>query len=194
MKTNEKTNVLVIDNYDSFTYNLVHLLHECGEEVEVWRNDKFRLEDVEAFDKILLSPGPGLPNEAGLLMDVIRKYSASKRILGICLGQQAIAEVYGGSLINLKKPVHGMASKVEVVQAEELLFHGIPQTFLAGRYHSWAVSTENFPSELDVTAIDDSGVIMALAHKTLNVRGVQFHPESILSEYGKQMIQNWLND
>lgn len=194
MKTNEKNKVLVIDNYDSFTYNLVHLLHECGEEVEVWRNDKFKLEDVEAFDKILLSPGPGLPNEAGLLMDIIRKYGATKQILGICLGQQAIAEVYGGRLINLKKPVHGMASKVTVMQADELLFRGIPTTFLAGRYHSWAVSTDGFPSELEVTATDDSGVIMALAHKNLAIRGVQFHPESILSEYGKEMIQNWLND
>lgn len=194
MKTNEKNKVLVIDNYDSFTYNLVHLLHECGEEVEVWRNDKFKLEDVEDFDKILLSPGPGLPSEAGLLIDVIKKYSASKSILGICLGQQAIAEVYGGSLVNLTKPVHGMSSLVNVSQPSELLFKGLPSTFLAGRYHSWAVSTEDFPSELEITALDESGVIMALAHKKLAVRGVQFHPESILSEYGKEMIQNWLND
>lgn len=194
MKTNKKGKVLVIDNYDSFTYNLVHLLHECGEEVEVWRNDKFKLEDVEPFDKILLSPGPGLPNEAGLLMDVIREYSETKQILGICLGQQAIAEVYGGSLINLQKPVHGIASNVNIIQPKEKLFNGIPNTFLAGRYHSWAVSAQDFPSELEITAIDNSGVIMALSHKVLNVRGVQFHPESILSEYGKQMIQNWLND
>ena len=194
MKESKNARVLVIDNYDSFTYNLVHLLHECGEEVEVWRNDKFELEDVAAFDKILLSPGPGLPKEAGLLMDVIRNYSESKSILGICLGQQAIAEVYGGALLNLEKPVHGMASLVQVTQPNEVLFKGLPASFLAGRYHSWAVSTHGFPSALEITALDESGIIMALAHKTLDVRGVQFHPESILSEHGKQMIQNWLDN
>lgn len=193
MKTTQNPKVLVIDNYDSFTYNLVHLLHECGEEVEVWRNDKFKLEEVDAFDKILLSPGPGLPKEAGLLLDVIKKYSATKRILGICLGQQAIAEVYGGQLLNLEKPVHGMASKIKVTDPDELLFKDIPQEFLAGRYHSWAVSEKGFPSELQITAIDEAGIIMALSHKKLDVKGVQFHPESILSEHGKKIIQNWLN-
>ena len=194
MKERKNAKILVIDNYDSFTYNLVHLVHECGEEVEVWRNDKFKLEDVEAFDKILLSPGPGLPNEAGLLMDVIREYSKTKSILGICLGQQAIAEVYGGTLKNLEKPVHGMASMVNVTQPNEILFKGLPSSFLAGRYHSWAVSADGFPEALEITAFDESGIIMALAHKTLDVRGLQFHPESILSEYGKQMIQNWLTN
>lgn len=194
MKINPNPKILVIDNYDSFTYNLVHLLHECGEEVEVWRNDKFKLEEVEAFDKILLSPGPGLPKDAGLLMDVIRKYSATKRILGICLGQQAIAEVYSGRLSNLGNPVHGMASTIRVTDAKERLFQGLPTEFLAGRYHSWVVSEEDFPSELQVTARDESEFIMAIAHKELDVRGVQFHPESILSEYGKEIIQNWLKD
>lgn len=194
MKSSLDPNVLVIDNYDSFTYNLVHLLHECGEEVEVWRNDKFELDDVEAFNKILLSPGPGLPQDAGLLMDLIKKYSSTKRILGICLGQQAIAEVYGGRLFNLEKPVHGMASKIHVTDPNERLFQGLPSEFLAGRYHSWVVSEDDFPLELEVTAKDESGFIMAIAHKELDVRGVQFHPESILSEYGKEIIQNWLRD
>jgi anthranilate synthase component 2 len=194
MKSSLNPKVLVIDNYDSFTYNLVHLLHECGEEVEVWRNDKFKLEDVEAFDKILLSPGPGLPKDAGLLMDLIKKYSATKRILGICLGQQAIAEVYGGRLSNLDKPVHGMASKIKVIDSNERLFQHLPAEFLAGRYHSWVVSEDDFPLELEVTARDESGFIMAIAHKDLDVRGVQFHPESILSEHGKEIIQNWLRD
>ena len=194
MKPSSNPKILVIDNYDSFTYNLVHLLHECGEEVEVWRNDKFKLEDVEAFDKILLSPGPGLPKDAGLLMELIRKYSSTKRILGICLGQQAIAEMYGGSLSNLEKPVHGMASTIKVTDPDERLFQGLPTEFLAGRYHSWVVSEDDFPSELEVTARDESGFIMAIAHKDLDVRGVQFHPESILSEHGKEIIQNWLKD
>jgi anthranilate synthase component 2 len=194
MKSSLNPKVLVIDNYDSFTYNLVHLLHECGEEVEVWRNDKFKLEDVEAFDKILLSPGPGLPKDAGLLMDLIKKYSATKRILGICLGQQAIAEAYGGTLSNLDKPVHGMASKIKVSDRNERLFQDLPAEFLAGRYHSWVVSEDDFPLELEVTARDESGFIMAIAHKDLDVRGVQFHPESILSEHGKEFIQNWLRD
>lgn len=186
--------VLVIDNYDSFTYNLVHLINECGQEAEVWRNDKFKIEDVNSFNKILLSPGPGIPQEAGLLLELIRTYSATKSILGICLGQQAIAEVYGGQLFNLKKPVHGVASTIQVTDKNELLFEGVPERFLAGRYHSWAVSNDGFPSELEVTAIDDEGVIMALSHKRLDVRGVQFHPESILSEHGKRIINNWLSN
>lgn len=192
MKDIENKKVLVIDNYDSFTYNLVHLINECGREAVVWRNDKFKIEDVEAFDKILLSPGPGIPEEAGLLLEVISKYSNTKSILGICLGQQAIAEIFGGQLFNLEKPVHGVASKIKVTDKNELLFRGVPERFMAGRYHSWAVSSEGFPSELEVTAIDESGVIMALSHKTLAVKGVQFHPESILSEYGKIIINNWL--
>lgn len=184
--------VLVIDNYDSFTYNLVHLINECGREAEVWRNDKFKIEDVSSYDKILLSPGPGIPSEAGLLLELIRTYSSTKSILGVCLGQQAIAEVFGGQLFNLEKPVHGVASTIQVTSNEELLFKGVPERFLAGRYHSWAVSSDGFPSELEVTAIDEAGVIMALSHRSLDVRGVQFHPESILSEHGKTIVDNWL--
>lgn len=185
--------ILVVDNYDSFTFNLVHLLQECGMDCTVIRNDKFNIEEVAAYDKILLSPGPGIPKEAGLLMDVIRTYGASKSILGICLGQQAIAEVYGGKLFNLKKPVHGTATPLQVLKSEEPLFKDLPERFRIGRYHSWAVAHEQFPEELEVTAVDDEGVIMALSHKTYDVRGLQFHPESVLSEHGKRMIANWLN-
>lgn len=194
MNIENKKSVLIIDNYDSFTYNIVHLLHECGEEVEVWKNDKFNLENVNDFDKIILSPGPGLPNESGLLMAVIEKYSTTKSILGICLGQQAIAEHFGGELFNLAHPMHGLATKIKIIKHEELLFRGIPSPFLAGRYHSWVVSRNNFPVELEITSVDEAGIIMSFAHKTLKVRGVQFHPESILSEYGKEIIQNWLKE
>ena len=184
--------VLVIDNYDSFTFNLVHLLHECGYDATVWRNDKFALEDVAAYDKILLSPGPGIPEEAGLLLDVIRTYGATKSILGICLGQQAIAEVYGGQLYNLDKPVHGTATPLIVTDTEEPIFRGLPDTFPAGRYHSWAVSRQGFPDVLRITAEDDKGVIMGLSHRNLDVRGLQFHPESVLTSYGREMLANWL--
>lgn len=184
--------ILVIDNYDSFTFNLVHLLHECGYDATVWRNDKFELKDVAAFDKILLSPGPGIPEEAGHLLDVIRAYGASKSILGICLGQQAIAQVYGGQLYNLAKPVHGTATPLLITDPEEPIFQGLPASFPVGRYHSWAVSRDGFPDELHITAEDKDGVIMALTHKTLDVKGLQFHPESILTSYGKEIIANWL--
>lgn len=184
--------ILVIDNYDSFTFNLVHLLNECGEDPVVWRNDKFKLEDVEEFDKILLSPGPGVPSEAGLLLEVIKTYAPSKSIMGVCLGVQAIAEVFGGSLYNLSYPVHGRATAMQVLDKEEKLFRDLPQTFNIGRYHSWAVSNDGLPDELTVTAKDGEGVIMALRHKQYDVRGVQFHPESVLTENGKQMIANWL--
>ncbi len=189
-----KKKILVIDNYDSFTYNLVHLINELGEEVEVWRNDKFAIEDVAQFDKILLSPGPGIPNEAGLLLDVIRTYAPDKSILGICLGQQAIAEAFGGSLLNLGRPMHGIATPVRVIDAEESLFKDCPETINVGRYHSWVVNRDDLPSCLQVTATDDSREIMALKHKTYDVRGVQFHPESVLTEYGKQMMKNWLEN
>lgn len=187
-----KKKILVIDNYDSFTYNLVHLVNELGGEVEVWRNDKFAIEDVDQFDKILLSPGPGVPDEAGLLLDVIRTYAPTKSILGICLGQQAIAEAFGGSLLNLGRPMHGIATPVSVVDKEELLFIDCPDTINVGRYHSWVVNQADFPDCLEITATDESTEIMALRHKTLDVRGVQFHPESVLTEYGKQMIKNWM--
>jgi len=184
--------ILVIDNYDSFTYNLVHLLNELGEDATVWRNDKFELEDIAQFDKILLSPGPGIPSEAGLLLDVIKKYASTKSILGVCLGQQAIAEVFGGELYNLEKPVHGTATKLLITDENELLFKGLKSGFDVGRYHSWAVKSDNLPAELLITATDEKGVMMALRHKTLDVRGVQFHPESVLTEFGKEMMKNWL--
>lgn len=186
-------NILVIDNYDSFTFNLVHLVHECGHEATVWRNDKFKLEDVARFDKILLSPGPGIPSEAGLLLDVIRTYGPSKGILGVCLGMQAIAEVFGGKLYNLTRPVHGRATRMKVTDTGELLFKGCPPEFKVGRYHSWAVANTDFSQQLKITAIDDNEVVMALRHKDLDVTGVQFHPESVLTEFGKQMMKNWLS-
>ncbi|TAF44876.1 MAG: aminodeoxychorismate/anthranilate synthase component II [Sphingobacteriales bacterium] len=183
-------NILVIDNYDSFTYNLVHLINELGLQADVWRNDKFALADVDAYDKILLSPGPGIPSEAGLLLDVIKQYGQNKSILGICLGHQAIAEVYGGELYNLAKPIHGTATNINVVK-NEILFNALPSQFKVGRYHSWAVQPENLPSCIEITAEDDKGVMMALRHTSHDVRGVQFHPESVLTEYGKEMLGNW---
>lgn len=185
--------ILVIDNYDSFTYNLVHLLNELDHDAEVWRNDKFELDEVEQFDKILLSPGPGIPSEAGLLLKVIERYAATKSILGVCLGQQAIAEVFGGELYNLEKPVHGTATNIVIKDTEEVLFRGLENGFKVGRYHSWAVKSENLPSELIITAEDEKGVMMALRHRDLDVRGVQFHPESVLTQFGKEMIKNWLD-
>ncbi len=186
--------ILIIDNYDSFTYNLVHLINECGFEATVWRNDKFRIGEVEAFDKIVLSPGPGVPSEAGLLLDVIRTYSESKSIFGVCLGMQAIAEVFGGTLYNLNRPVHGRATRMSVVDASEPIFRECPQEFTVGRYHSWAVRSEDIPADLSITAVDPEQVIMALRHRSLDVRGVQFHPESVLTEHGRQMIGNWLQE
>jgi anthranilate synthase component II len=186
-------NILVIDNYDSFTFNLVHLINECGYNPTVLRNDKFQLSEIEAYDKIVLSPGPGIPSEAGLLLDVIKTYSPTKSILGVCLGVQAIAEVFGGSLYNLSYPVHGRATAMQVLDDEEVLFDEMPHTFNVGRYHSWAVNREDLPADLKVTAKDTEGVIMGLRHLKHDVRGVQFHPESVLTENGKQMIKNWLN-
>ena len=184
--------ILVIDNYDSFTYNLVHLLQELNQSYTVLRNDKFTLEEVDDYDKILLSPGPGIPEEAGLLLDVIRRYGSSKSILGICLGQQAIAEVYGGALYNMPKPLHGVATGIVITDEEEKLFQDFPKDSLIGRYHSWAVERESLPACLKVTAVDSDGVIMALAHTQHDVRGMQFHPESILTTNGKKLIDNWL--
>lgn len=185
--------ILIIDNYDSFTYNLVHLVNELGLECEVWRNDQFRLEDVEAFDKIILSPGPGIPSEAGLLLKVIEKYADKKSIFGVCLGQQAIAEVFGGELYNLSRPMHGLATPIKVTDNTEKLFAGLPETFNVGRYHSWVVAEKGLPEEIQITAIDEKdNSIMGLRHKTYDVRGVQFHPESVLTEYGKEMMHNWI--
>ncbi len=184
--------VLVIDNYDSFTYNLVHLVNELGRDVEVWRNDKFELADVDQYDQIILSPGPGIPEEAGLLLDVIRTYAATKSIFGVCLGQQAIAEAFGGNLLNLGRPMHGIATPIDVLDKEEVLFNDCPTVINVGRYHSWVVSAAGLPDCFTVTATDHTDQIMALRHNKYDVRGVQFHPESVLTEHGKQMMKNWL--
>jgi len=184
--------ILVIDNYDSFTYNLVHLLQELGQEYEVVRNDKFEIEYIEQFDKILLSPGPGIPEEAGLLMEVIKKYASTKSILGICLGQQAIAEVFGGKLFNLPKPLHGVSSSIIITDKNEKLFKNFPTDSKIGRYHSWAVEAESLPKEIKVTAVDENGIIMAIAHQEYDVRAMQFHPESVLTDNGKLLLANWL--
>jgi len=184
--------IVVIDNYDSFTYNLVHYLEAMDADVTVFRNDEFALEDLEDFEKILLSPGPGIPDEAGLLKAVIQKYAASKSILGVCLGQQAIGEVFGGQLINLEKVFHGVATKIQVTVQDEVLFQNLPSEFEVGRYHSWVVQSP-LPADLEITAVDEQGQIMALRHKKFDVRGVQFHPESVLTPHGKQILSNWLH-
>lgn len=183
--------IIVIDNYDSFTYNLVHYLEDLNAEVTVYRNDEFELSELEKFDKILLSPGPGIPNEAGLLKQVIQKYAPTKSILGICLGLQAIGEVFGGKLINLEKVYHGVATKVIKI-SDDFIFNEIPDEMEVGRYHSWSVSTENFPDVLEITSVDENGQVMSLKHKTFDVRGVQYHPESVLTPYGKKILENWL--
>ena len=185
--------IAVIDNYDSFTYNLVHYLEDLNAGVSVYRNDEFELEELEKFDKILLSPGPGIPEEAGLLKVVISKYAESKSILGVCLGQQAIGEVFGGTLINLDKVFHGVATKVTKTVTDEALFDKLPNEFEVGRYHSWVVANKGFPDVLEITSVDESGQIMSLRHKTLDIRGVQFHPESVLTPFGKQILENWVN-
>jgi len=183
--------ILVIDNYDSFTYNLVHCLKEIGCEVEVKRNDKLELSEVEEFDKILLSPGPGIPDEAGMLKEIIAKYASTKSILGICLGQQAIAEVFGGSLVNLDEVYHGVATTIERVVDDEVLYDNLSKEMEVGRYHSWVVSKE-LPTSLEVTALDQNGEIMSLRHREFDVRAVQYHPESILTPDGKAMLKNWI--
>mgnify|MGYP005753172691 CR=1 FL=1 len=186
-------NVLVIDNYDSFTYNLVHLLQELGAEVTVRRNDKTTLDEVGRFDKIMLSPGPGIPDEAGLLKEIIRTYGSSKSLFGVCLGHQAIGEVYGGKLLNSNEVWHGVATPIRVICDQEPLFKNLPQQFGTGRYHSWLVEKE-LPECLVPTAVDVTGNIMALRHREHDVRGVQFHPESVLTEHGREIIKNWLDN
>ena len=183
--------IVIIDNYDSFTYNLSHLVKELGAEVTVLRNDQFELSDLEAYNKIILSPGPGIPSEAGLLCDVIRTYAGRKPILGVCLGHQAIGEVFGAKLENLSDVFHGVATPCHIV-ADEPIFSGIERDITIGRYHSWVVSRENLPECLEITAVSDEGQIMALRHRELNVRGIQFHPESVLTPDGKKMLQNWM--
>src|SRR5437762_4392346 len=209
--------ILVFDNYDSFTYNLVHLVEKIThEKVEVYRNDQIPLEKVKEYDKIILSPGPGIPEEAGLLLPLIKEYASSKSILGVCLGQQAIGEAFGGKLVNLETVYHGVATPVRVVSRGSIvenkqsavgskqpalssgrsthhsLFEDLPDVFEAGRYHSWIISDENFPEELEITAIDDNNYIMALQHKNFDVQGVQFHPESVLTPIGEIILRNWL--
>lgn len=183
--------IVIIDNYDSFTYNLAHLVRELGTEVTVLRNDQFELPQLEEYSKIILSPGPGIPSEAGLLLDVIRSYAAHKPILGVCLGHQAIGEVFGAKLENLSDVFHGVATPCHII-GDDPLFSGIPADITVGRYHSWVVSNSDLPACLEVTAVSDEGQIMALRHKDYNVRGIQFHPESVLTPDGKKMLQNWL--
>ena len=183
--------IVIIDNYDSFTYNLAHLVKELGTEVTVLRNDQFQLDDLEAYHKIILSPGPGIPCEAGLLMDVIRHYANRKPILGVCLGHQAIGEVFGARLENLSDVFHGVATPCRIV-SDDPIFSGLPTNITVGRHHSWVVSRNGLPDCLEVTAVSDEGQIMALKHKTLNVRGIQFHPESVLTPDGKKMLRNWM--
>lgn len=184
--------ILLFDNYDSFTYNLVHAIKSLGyENVDVYRNDKIELSQIDLYDKIILSPGPGLPSEAGIMMEVIKKYAGKKSILGVCLGHQAIAEVFGAKLENISTVFHGVQTAIKIMK-EDYLFAGLPNEILAGRYHSWIVSKSDFPDELEVTAVDKAGDIMALKHKTLDLHGVQFHPESMLTPDGVQIIQNFL--
>lgn len=185
--------ILVIDNYDSFTYNLVHYLEDLNCEVTVYRNDEFDIDEIAHFDKILLSPGPGVPDEAGLLKAVIAKYAPTKSILGVCLGQQAIGEVFGGTLSNLDKVYHGVATMVKTSVDDELLFEGLGNEFEVGRYHSWVVDAD-LPEVLEATSFDENGQVMSLRHKTFDVRGVQFHPESVLTPNGKKILENWLKN
>jgi len=208
----EGPKILVFDNYDSFTYNLVHLVEKIlHQKVDVYRNDQIPLEKVKKYDKIILSPGPGIPEEAGLLLPLIKEYAASKSILGVCLGHQAIGEAFGGKLVNLSTVYHGVATKIEVGgQKPEIgntssgsrltphvsrdLFEGLPKELEVGRYHSWIVADENFPEELEVTARDENNYIMALQHKKFDVQGVQFHPESVLTPMGEEILRNWLKN
>ncbi len=183
--------ILVIDNYDSFTYNLVHYLEDLNCNVTVKRNDKLTLDEVDNFEKIVLSPGPGIPDEAGLLKDIIKTYAPTKSILGVCLGQQAIGEVFGGTLQNLHTVYHGVATTITVSVEDEILFKGLGKTFEVGRYHSWVVSTD-LPDVLEATSYDENGQIMSLRHKIYDVKGVQYHPESVLTPNGKKILENWV--
>ena len=186
--------ILIIDNYDSFTYNIVQYVEEIiDQKVDIYRNDEISLEEINKYDKIILSPGPGVPNEAGILKDVIKKYAPSKSILGICLGLQAMSEVYGGKIKNLSDVYHGVASKMTIQYPDNKLFLDIPQQFEAGRYHSWIVDKDKLPDCFTVSSIDEDGQIMSMFHKEYDLRGVQFHPESILTPYGKKMLKNWID-
>jgi anthranilate synthase component 2 len=185
--------IVVIDNYDSFTYNLVHAIKKIsGLPVDVIRNDELELADLEKYDKIVLSPGPGLPEEAGLLLDIIREFAPRKSILGVCLGHQAIGEVFGGKLSNMNRVLHGIATPVNLINSDPVLYEGLPEQFEAGRYHSWIVDEEGLPDCFEVTGKDANGMIMSMKHKQYDVRGVQFHPESVLTPLGEKIIANWL--
>jgi anthranilate synthase component II len=185
--------ILVIDNYDSFTYNLVYILRELQEQVDVYRNDKISLEEIAAYDKILLSPGPGIPSEAGIMLEVVKEYAPTKSILGVCLGHQGIGEVFGARLNNMTDVLHGISDKVLITDPQDRMFRNLPPQFNVGRYHSWTVVPETVPATLAITAVDEQGRVMALAHRTYDVKGVQFHPESVLTEHGKEMLSNWLD-
>ena len=184
--------IVIIDNYDSFTYNLAHLVKSLGGEVTVLRNDRFALDELAAFDKIILSPGPGIPSEAGQLLDVIRTYAGRKPMLGVCLGHQAIGEVFGARLENLRDVFHGVATEGRQFGTDPL-FRGLPERIVMGRYHSWVVGREGFPDCLEITAVSDEGQIMALRHREFDIHGIQFHPESVLTPDGAVLLENWLN-
>ncbi len=186
--------ILVFDNYDSFTYNLVHLVEKILHiKVDVFRNDEIALEKVKEYDKIILSPGPGIPSEAGMLLPLIKEYAATKSILGVCLGHQAIGEAFGGALINLDTVFHGVATPVKILNNKSTILQGLGEEVEVGRYHSWIIDRNNFPDELEITAVDENNYIMALQHKKYDVQGVQFHPESVLTPEGEKMMRNWLN-
>ena len=188
------TKLLIVDNYDSFTYNLVQLIEEIGGcEFDIVKNDKIDFKRVELYNKILITPGPGVPAEAGEILHLIKLYSNTKSILGICLGYQAIAEAFGGHLVQLPKVSHGISKKIKILNERDYVFRGLPETFEVGLYHSWAVSAEQLPSCLKITAAADDGTIMAIAHKEFDVKGIQFHPESIMTAYGKKILCDWLN-
>jgi anthranilate synthase component 2 len=184
--------VLMLDNYDSFTYNLVHIIRALGYDLDIYRNDKIALEDVKKYDKIMLSPGPGIPDEAGIMKDVVKTYGATKSILGVCLGHQGIGEVYGATLYNIPTVLHGVTSMVEVLDENDYMFTGISKHFQATHYHSWAVRSDSFNDDLKITAMNPDGLVMALSHTKYDVKGVQFHPESIMTIEGPTMIKNWL--
>jgi anthranilate synthase component 2 len=188
-----EASILVIDNYDSFTYNLVHAIKKIsGLPVDVYRNDEISLVEIEKYNRIVLSPGPGLPEEAGLLLEIIKKFAPTKKILGVCLCHQAIGEAFGGKLHNMKKVLHGIATPVQLTVTKSVLFDGLPETFDVGRYHSWIVQQEGLPDCLEVTSYDNDGFIMSMKHKEFDVEGVQFHPESVLTPLGEKIIENWL--
>lgn len=184
--------IVIIDNYDSFTYNLAHLVKSLGADITVVRNDKFQLPDLEPYDGIILSPGPGVPSEAGLLLEVIKCYAGKKPMLGVCLGHQAIGEVFGAKLKNLSEVYHGVATPCEIILADRL-FNGLPNEIEVGRYHSWVVEKDNFPACLEITSVSNDGEIMSLRHRQYDIRGIQFHPESILTPFGAKIIGNWLD-